>query len=666
MERMTLMAWWIVYAAILGLGGVALVYAFQQIRQRRDELNGSLLMDVPLCRHEMEAHIKHIASRRLEGRRQLLRTRSGFQRRLAKLTKLLGAIDEKDLLPGLKWIRENARVLEEDWLSLKEILRSAPSLPADGKGEIFITRFSREIVSHTNAVFTGETLIRSLMSWQAVAPFTLRERWMIPLALRYTLMNFILSRGWQLWSVQRQRAQGLKMASELSGRKSNSAQKRLAASSGGAAFWEAVITGLRKSDNPSANAFLAEHLARLELDGERLVSQELHRQAVDQMWLGNAITSLKRIDRVDWDLMLEALDPVDALLRQDSVYASMDQESRGFYRSRVQRLAALSGQEEIRLAGAICSLAQTGEADGVHNHTGYYLLEDAGLKALGAYLKIHSLRWRIYLFSRHRSAALYRSVLFAGVIAGVFLCFWLNLPLWLFFPTGILFSQGTRWLLRRAISRFVPVRMLPRLNVSPLAPDKQTLVVCPTLLTTPKQAMAMVRQLAILHHASPDPRLHFMLLGDFGDSMTREQTADQAIVASAKAGIEALNETLPTQFFYLQRERFYDPKQRSYISRERKRGSLESLNRLLAGQAPKDAYTYASCDMQQLAGKYAYVITLDSDTFLPPGAAFRLIGAISHPLQMRRKLGGEMRGVSVVAPRMQVLATSVHSRLSSL
>ena len=62
---------------------------------------------------------------------------------------------------------------------------------------------------------------------------------------------------------------------------------------------------------------------------------------------------------------------------------------------------------------------------------------------------------------------------------------------------------------------------------------------------------------------------------------------------------------------------------------ERKRGKLMDLNNLLLGTF--DSFPVKAGDVSVLP-RVRYVITLDSDTKLPPGTAQRLIGALAHPL----------------------------------
>jgi cyclic beta-1,2-glucan synthetase len=68
---------------------------------------------------------------------------------------------------------------------------------------------------------------------------------------------------------------------------------------------------------------------------------------------------------------------------------------------------------------------------------------------------------------------------------------------------------------------------------------------------------------------------------------------------------------------------------------ERKRGKLHELNRWLRGDA-------ATSFLRTPPGEgtfpeIRYVVTLDADTLISRGAAFRLAGAMAHPLNRPRR-----------------------------
>ncbi|MGH7656642.1 MAG: hypothetical protein ACREL6_00310, partial [Gemmatimonadales bacterium] len=97
---------------------------------------------------------------------------------------------------------------------------------------------------------------------------------------------------------------------------------------------------------------------------------------------------------------------------------------------------------------------------------------------------------------------------------------------------------------------------------------------------------------------------------------------------------------------------------------ERKRGKLEEFNALTLGGG-SDAFRWIYGNESRLAG-VRYVITLDSDTVLPPTEAAAIVGAIAHPLNraVLTNPGEEparvLRGYGVLQPRINVSLTSAH------
>ena len=72
------------------------------------------------------------------------------------------------------------------------------------------------------------------------------------------------------------------------------------------------------------------------------------------------------------------------------------------------------------------------------------------------------------------------------------------------------------------------------------------------------------------------------------------------------------------------------------IGWERKRGKLEELNGMLAGTRPAEAPSLIRVGGAEALVAIRFVITLDSDTQLPMGAARRLIETLAHPLNLPR------------------------------
>jgi cyclic beta-1,2-glucan synthetase len=187
------------------------------------------------------------------------------------------------------------------------------------------------------------------------------------------------------------------------------------------------------------------------------------------------------------------------------------------------------------------------------------------------------------------------------------------------------------------------------------------------------QVQELVADLEVRFLANQDPNLHFALLTDLPDSVTRPRENDtDPLVDLAVELINDLNARYPPSpkhgsFFLLHRHRIFNARQGVWMGWERKRGKLLDLNKYLRGEY--DAYPVKAGKLVTLS-RVQYVITLDSDTQLPRGTAAALVGAMAHPLN-RAVIDPESRivtdGYGILQPRIGVSVRSAsQSRLAAL
>ena len=111
---------------------------------------------------------------------------------------------------------------------------------------------------------------------------------------------------------------------------------------------------------------------------------------------------------------------------------------------------------------------------------------------------------------------------------------------------------------------------------------------------------------------------------------------DEALLAAASEGIAALNRRYGTGPCRRPLPAAASPSgmerdEGRWIGWERRRGKLHELNRLLRG-ATDTTFVAIGGLPPAVPADVRYVITVDADTRLPRGAARRLIGKMSHPL----------------------------------
>lgn len=576
-----------------------------------------------------------------------------MMRRFEKAVIALNRFDPDDLPPCARELCNHARFLQEEMEAAADY--PFPPLPAASrKAPPRLMMFASGLCLGHQWEIDQSRILSAVSTWQTVHLFDEGELTSLREALRLTLCAKAAALAVESAQDQQHRQNAARAIGLLKKGRTKSALRLMKKAGSASAFWEQVLRldGLNKDFSNTLEPWL---LSR-EIRPEQLAVQEHQKQAADSLWISSLIQSLQKLSLQPWSKMEEDMSLIHRDYCQDEVYRSMDRESRGFYRWKTAELARRLRLSEGRVCAAALALSQKAEK-GVTAHIGYYLL-DNGQKAL--FRRLHKTQWKT-ANGTFRRLCFFSWTGFGALLFGAYLLR-LSVLIWLPFAAVMLYS-----LQQLAIARMqqkAPPRMVPRIHLEQLT--EQTLVVCPTVLLSPSHALSMVKRLSVMHQANPDPRLHFLLLGDFQDSLSGTLSSDQEIMQAASAAVQALSADTGHSFFYLQRQRVYSSAEHMHISRERKRGGVETVLSLVEGKPVKDGFSCATLQPESLMGQYRYVITLDSDTLLPPGSALRMIGAMMHPLQKRQQLNGRMRGISVLQPRMETAAHTVYTHLSRL
>lgn len=403
------------------------------------------------------------------------------------------------------------------------------------------------------------------------------------------------------------------------------------------------------------------------------------------------IKSVRDVGYSDWASILQQLISFESTLQQDptQTYDHMDFESRQQYRKAVADIARYSEDTESQVAMVALEMAQQAEQQSLSDprmharraHIGYYLV-DKGFPALArrvGYRPPWIDRFRLAIQRNADDFYIGTVEVLTVVLIAVIL-----LPL---IPTYAIFggltvafilmllpvTQGAVDLVNNTVTSLYKARALPKLDFNDhIPPEYATLVVVPTLLINEKQTRELVHELEVRLLANPDPNLHFVLLTDLPDSITRPRENDtDPLVDLAVQLINGLNTRYASPkngtFFLLHRHRLFNARQGVWMGWERKRGKLLDLNKFLVGVF--DAFPVKVGNLEILK-HIQYIITLDSDTQLPRGSANAMIGAMAHPLN-RAIIDPEKRivteGYGILQPRVGVSVHSAsRSRLASI
>jgi cellobiose phosphorylase len=619
------------------------------------------------------------------------------------------ASQRQRIVPAEAWLLDNFYLIEQQISLARRHLprgysRQLPRL-ADGPSAGFprIYDLALELISRMDGRVDSDNATQFVAAYQTVEPLKLGELWAFPIMLQLALLENLRRVGVRIARRREERDAAITWADRM-----------LAAAASEPKQLIQLLAEFANADVPLTAPFVEEFYARLQSQGPAMafvqtwVEHKLFEQGVtaaqlseaagrtaaaNQISIANSIGSLRFIGTMDWKHFVESLSVVEQILRADpmAMYTGQDFATRDRYRHVIEDVARRSTGSEMAVARAAIALAQAAaERLGVHDrsaHVGYYLI-DRGRPSLE-----HAVGCRVpWRLRAGRALRQLRLTLYLGAIlsltllttAGVLWAFdgvaphdWRDWFFALFLTIAGLIGTSALALalalVNLAVTLCVPPRALPRLDFSQGIPAAhRSMVIVPTLLSSRREIDDLLEALEIRYLGNRDPNLLFALLTDFRDAPEQTLPDDAALLAYARAAVQALNETYREDraciFYLFHRPRVWNPVERVWMGYERKRGKLEQFNARLRGGA-QTAFSDIVGDTSILAS-IQYVITLDTDTQLPRDAARTLIGNLAHPLNRPvydAAKGRVVEGYAILQPRASISLTSAgQSRFTKL
>ena len=611
------------------------------------------------------------------------------------------------IVPAEAWLLDNFYLIEQQIGQARRLLprgysRQLPRL-ADGPSAGFprIYDLALELISHMDGRVDSDNATQFIAAYQTVEPLKLGELWAFPIMLQLALLENLRRVGVRIAQRREERDAAITWADRMLAT-AESEPKQLIH----------LLAEFAYADVPLTAPFVEEFYDRLQAQGPAMafvqtwVEHKLLEQGVtatelsetagrtaaaNQISIANSIGSLRFIGAMDWRNYVESLSVVEQTLQEDptGMHASQDFATRDRYRHVIEDVARGSACSEMVVAREAIVLAQAAAAQqGIHDrsaHVGYYLIDHGRQRlerAVGCRL---SLKSHVRRASRHARLPLYLgSILLLTLLATAVVLSALGLDPGGFdpgewragvfaLPLVIAASALAVSLVNLLVTLVLPPRALPRMDFSKGIPDShRTMVIVPTLLASPQDVDDLLEAMEIRYLGNRDPNLFFALLTDFRDAPEPTLPDDAALLAYARAAVEALNETYgedrPCIFYLFHRPRVWNPFERVWMGYERKRGKLEQFNAWLRGEA-QSAFSDIVGD-QSFLGSIQYVITLDTDTQLPRDAARSLVGNLAHPLNRPvydARKGRVVEGYAILQPRASISLTSAgQSRFTKL
>lgn len=596
-----------------------------------------------------------------------------------------------DISPAAEWLLDNFHLIEAQLKEIHEGLprsyfRTLPLLreePLAGLPRVYGVAWA--FVAHTDGAFDEELAQRFLGAYQETRELNLAEMWALPTTLRVVLIESLRRLAERVAANKAARELANLCSDRIESFSIESLDELLALLEQrgvGPAFLGQMALRLQDSRPAAESDDRARYLTWLQAklpDVATLRAQQAADQAADNLSVSNAVTSLRTIGDADWPDIVARTSPLMRLMLTSAVFASEDASTRDQTLHGIELLARRCSRSEVAVAQSLLDLMHGAEADEPAAAVASHWLEGPGRPALLNALGLHEAATRKCLGTARRFALpLYLgSLLIAlGVVAWLMLShaptLSSQLPLWLSLLGAALMvfpaSEAVVAVINRLISESVRPGHLPRLSLGEGIPvEHRVMVVIPTMLTSDAAIREMSHRLLLHYLANPERHAQFALLSDWADADAPRVALDDALLATAVAQIRALNTRYlagpgeAPRFILLHRERRFSDTEQRWIGWERKRGKIEQL---VAALATGKTGLFLDLGLEsQIAENTPYIVTLDSDTQLPPGRLRELVGVAAHP-HNRPLVDAEARrvvsGYGILQPRIATPLPAPH------
>lgn len=614
----------------------------------------------------------------------------------------------EEVIPSSEWLLDNIYLIEKEFKTIKHNLPysyfdNLPNIEIEGINYPRIYNLAKDYIEINNNLIDEEESIRFINNQEE--DFTIGELWAFPLMLRIALiinLGLIVN---DMIVLQKQRLGAKELANlvidyyekdNLEGllnklqdkyplidtRDNDDEQiqnnymgdsKSLHDGLFSPEFIDKFFVILRDNsiDDERIYKFALDRLkGKKDSTFEKEIIKEHIKEGSIATSIGTNINSLRIMDSINWKRFFNETSKAENLLMQDpsGIYNEMDFETKDYYRHKVEEISRKTNISEISLIKTALELSSLylDNKDIYKKHIGYYIVDD-GLVEL---LKRFDINKNI---NKGISEVAYILSITLGTIAVdlvvLLLTYFipLNFSTWqyifafivMIIPSSEIVISLYNWF----IAKITKVSFIPKMNYCNGVPSaEKTIVVIPAILSNSRDVVNLMKKLEIYYLGNRDENISFALLGDLSDSDNEIEEGDKVINEEGIRIANDLNNKYSkdnNKFFFLNRKRIFNESEGIYMGFERKRGKLMEFMALVKGEK-NTSYNIISSDISNLMDS-KYIITLDSDTFLPIGSAKKLISAMSHILNRPYVTGGKvLRGYSIMQPKISVNLEDKH------
>ncbi len=602
--------------------------------------------------------------------------------------------------PAGEWLLDNFYIIEETVkqiqkeLPLKKYINFVGIANGEYKGFARIYVLASEIVAYSDGKIEKENLSDYLESYQNKKTLSMDEIWNIGIFLQIAIIENITECCSKIYSSQIQKYKAESIAERLIENKDKNQSKyknnfkkveENLFQDTKYSFIE-YMSYILKRYGKKANAYLnilEEVVEKLGTTVSDVIKKEHFEIAVNKVLMGNSITSIKEIQRINFLEIFEKINGVEEILKKDpaQVYSKMDYKTKDYYRGKIKEISKKTKISEIYIAKKMLELAEENSEKEISkkNHIGYYLI-DRGINKLYDKLEYSAKKEEN---EKNKTKMYILSVIIFSILLSIILSNILNLRIQNYkiqILSFILFlipsSEVIIQVMQYILNKTVKPKLIPKMDFSNgINKENSTFVVVPTILKSKEKVEEMMEHLERYYIANKSENLYFALLGDCSQSSLKKEKFDEEVSKEGIKQVEKLNKKYPNKgfpiFSFIYRERLWNEKENSYLGWERKRGLLNQFNEFILHQTnPFKINTMQEVmeneEAKQVLKSIKYIITLDADTDLILNSAQELVGAMAHILNtpiIDKQKNIVVDGYGIMQPRVGINLDIIYKTL---
>ena len=580
--------------------------------------------------------------------------------------------------PAGEWILDNFYIIEEavrqieKEMTLKKYANFVGIQNGKYAGFARIYVLATEIVAYTDNKINGENLEKYLQAYQTKKTLNMEEIWNIGIFLQIAIINNIAEISEKIYSSQIQKYKVKSIIERLVENKEKNELK----------YNQITATKLKNNEFRSMRYPFIEYMSYslkkygkraygylniLEEEVEKVgttVSEAIQKEhfdtAIRKISMSNCITSIKKIQRINFLDIFEKINGVEEILSREpaGIYENMEYKTKEYYRNTIKEIAKKTNMSEIYVAKKVIELCEKEEIGSKKSHIGYYLIDEGKEKLY------NKLEYKERIIKNNTKVKMYifliilLTIIFSVAISKSILA------LLLIIPMSEIVIQTIQYILGKAVKP----KLIPKMDLKDgINKENATFVVIPTIIKSKEKVKELFQKMEVYYLANKTKNLYFAVLGDCSESDVKDEKFDKDVEEEGLKEVKRLNAKYSNEeefpiFHFIYRERKYNESEEKYLGWERKRGLLTQFNEFIL-KHEKNKFKVNTIEQNEIP-TIKYVITLDSDTELILNSAFELVGAMSHILNRPEiEKGIVVKGHALMQPRVGINLDASHTNL---